>query len=97
MNAWVREVLEHAGWSFPDAAAVLTRAGLGNYDRSKVQKMTVGRKVSLAEAEALAAASGLRVPVGDRDEEFISKISRLSERDRAMVFALIDRLPEEDQ
>ncbi|MCJ8139374.1 hypothetical protein [Falsirhodobacter halotolerans] len=92
----MREVLDRSGWSYPEAAAILTRAGLGNYDRSKVQKMTVGRKVTLAEAEALAKASGIQAPVTNPVDDYASKIRLLSDSDREMVFALIDRLPKAD-
>lgn len=93
MNQWVRDALEHGNLSFPQAAEILTRAGLGEYERSKIQKMTVGRKVTMAEATALSEAIGFPLPGAEVENEFIKKLSLLSEDHRRLVYQLIDSFP----
>lgn len=91
-NQWVRDALAFAGMSYPKAAEALTMAGLGAYDRSKVQKMTVDRKVTKEEAEALAAATGYPVAAGASTAAFVIKYQELTGEDRELVDQFVDRL-----
>ena len=88
--------MAHSGMSGPDLAAAMTRAGTGSiYDRSTIQKMTVSRKISKAEAEAMAAITGHPVtPLSDMDEA-LRKYVALSADKKSIVAKLIEVLSQE--
>ena len=95
MNQWVRDALAHADdMSYDRAAEHLNNAKIGQtYDKSFVQKMTVDRKVSLAEATALSVATGYDLPsltdAGMTDDDILTA---LDPDDRDAVMALAMRL-----
>lgn len=92
MNQWVRDALEHAGLNYPETARRMTTQLRKNYDRSIIQKMTVGRGVSADEAAALARITGFPLPASDDMEMRIARYKALPPRDRRAIDALIDEL-----
>lgn len=73
-----------------DLADALTRMGVGTYDRSKVQKMTVKRKVSKAEAEAISSITGFALTPHSEDADLLRKYQQLRPEQRAAVARLLD-------
>jgi hypothetical protein len=68
---WIAEAIETANARLPDGKRRWTYASLGRamadrlgvaYDRSKIQKMTVGRKISAAEAAAISDILAVEMP-----------------------------------
>lgn len=92
INAWVKEAIDSAGLSYQSIADEMTRSGIGAYDRSKVQKMTVGRGVSAEEAAAIATITGYALPSAYSGDRFETDFERLSESDREIVRAMIHRM-----
>jgi hypothetical protein len=97
MNQWVRDALEYAEMSYPRAAAGLAREMKKNFDRSTVQKMTVGRKVSMAEAEALSKITGFPVVPPDAEPFPQAKYQDLLDNQKKVVKDLIDVLAAENE
>lgn len=89
MNQWVRDALETAGLSQQALGYALTRAGVGNFDRSIVQKMTVSRRITMDEAAAIAEITGHPLPDPSGDAEIPREFYQLSEHHKAAVKALI--------
>lgn len=92
INQWVREALEHAGLSQQLLADKLTRDGAGNFDRSIIQKMTVGRKVSAAEAQAISKITGYPLHSTSSDDSFPQGYYQLTDEGKAAVKALVQAL-----
>uniref|UniRef100_UPI00384C13CE hypothetical protein n=1 Tax=Celeribacter naphthalenivorans TaxID=1614694 RepID=UPI00384C13CE len=96
MNQWVREAFIHAddtsaGLSYDEVADAMTAAKIGGvYDKSKVQKMTVSRKVSLAEAQIISKLSGYALP--EASQASLSLDDRLSQLSDARRQRLLDTL-----
>lgn len=97
MNQWVREAIEHSGMSGPELAEALTRAGAGSFDRSKIQKMTVSRKVSKAEAEAISRVTGYPLDPGKKVSEFDGLMMQLSDANKAVVERMVQVLLDEQE
>lgn len=91
INAWVRDALEFADLSQTALADALTREGLGSYDRSKVQKMTVSRGVSFEEAQAISRLTGLPL-LEDQGSEFDRGFHKLNDSNRKAVLQLMRSL-----
>jgi hypothetical protein len=96
MNQWVRDALAHTNLTGPDIAAGLTRMLSKNYDKSMVQKMTVFRKVSKAEAEAISALTGYPL-TPDALDPYAIKMAQLPATKRRLVEQLIDTLQGEQK
>jgi len=62
INQWVRDALAHADMAQAEMARLLTERLRRSYDRSIVNKMTIGREVSADEASIIADITGLPVP-----------------------------------
>lgn len=92
MNQWVRDALSHWGRSMAELAAELTRVSGRNYDRSMVQKMTVKRKVTKAEAEAIAKVTGYSASPSRAGDDILDKFMRLSEDQQDAVERLVDTM-----
>lgn len=93
MNQWVRDALKTADLSQRELADRLSAIpGMPTYDRSMVQKMTVGRKVTMDEARAISKISGHPLPAQGAVQELMAKISTLPSTDLEIVNALIDSL-----
>lgn len=92
MNQWVRDALAHAGMTFPQLADALTRSGVGTYDRSTIQKMTVGRKVSFEEARAISEATGYPYVSDEDGQGFVADYLSLDPESRATVRDLLQVL-----
>lgn len=92
MNQWARDALAHFDKSMQEVADLLNEKDLGaKYDRSKVQKMTVARKVSKMEAEALAEITGY--PLSDDDaQQMMFDFDRLKPGDKSLVRSMISSL-----
>lgn len=99
MNQWARDAFDHAAdkgldLTYDEVADAMTRAQLGQvYDKSKVQKMTTIRKVSLAEAQVLSGITGFPIP--DAHEYALSvdeRLSRLSPDRRRRLLEMLDDL-----
>lgn len=98
MNQWVREAFIHAddkcgGLSYDQVADAMTAAQIGGvYDKTKVQKMTVSRKVSLAEAQVISKLSGYPLPQAAQQALSIEeRLDRLSdERKKRFLDTLAD-------
>nr|RDS93268.1 hypothetical protein DWF04_22515 [Cereibacter sphaeroides f. sp. denitrificans] len=73
-----------------DLADALTRMGVGTYDRSKVQKMTVKRKVSKAEAEAISTITGFALTPQTEGADLLRKYQQLRPDQRTAVARLLD-------
>lgn len=64
MNQWVRDAFAYAldqgrNITYNEMGDELTAASLGQpYDKTKVQKMTIARKVTLVEAEVISRVTG---------------------------------------
>lgn len=92
MNQWVRDAVEHSGMSMQEISERMNGKNLGAaYDRSKVQKMTVSRKVSKIEAEAIAEITGYPLTDGDA-QQMIDDFRSLAPADKEVVRDLIARL-----
>ena len=91
MNQWVRDALSQTNLSGPEIAAGMTKLLSRNYDKSMLQKMTVFRKVTKPEAEAISALTGFPLTKGDLDL-YAFKMGQLSESNRCLVEQLIDTL-----
>lgn len=103
MNQWVRDAVAHFGKTYDDLAEELNKQKLGTtYDKSKVQKMTVKRRVSMDEARAISLIT--QYPLGDEDEaeQFFDDFQKLENPDKEIVRDLVLRLraaqdrPEQD-
>ncbi|MCV2448485.1 hypothetical protein E3D03_014555 [Paracoccus sp. DMF] len=70
----------------------LTKTGAGSYDRSIVQKMTVARKVTAEEAQAIAAITGHPLPDTSSEDTYYHDYQQLSAEGKAAVQALIRAL-----
>lgn len=92
MNQWVRDALAHAGMTFPQLADALTRSGVGTYDRSTIQKMTVGRKVSFEEARAISEATGYPYVSDEDGQGFVADYLSLDPESQATVRDLLQVL-----
>ena len=92
MNAWVRDAIDAAGLSYQRVGDEMTQRGLGVYDRSKVQKMTVARGVSAEEAAAIAQITGKPLPFASPVDAFADGYAKLSQQDRAVIDAMMQRL-----
>lgn len=93
MNNWVREAIEHYGQSMTAVADAMNRANLGTkYDRSKVQKMTVGRRVTFEEAQALSQITGYPLTEDDEVKTLVEDYRDLTENDKGIVQVLVRRL-----
>lgn len=89
MNQWVRDALANAGMSQQELGDALTRTGIGNYDRSIVQKMTVMRRISMAEAHAISSITSFPLSERDPDGQLPPEYYQLSEAHREAVNTLI--------
>lgn len=96
MNQWVRDALAHTTLTGPDVAAGLTRLLSKNYDKSMIQKMTVFRKVTKAEAEAISSLTGYPL-TPDGDDPYALKMRDLPSAKRRLVEQLIDTLQGEQK
>ncbi|WP_299358208.1 hypothetical protein [uncultured Paracoccus sp.] len=92
VNAWVRAAIDSCGKSYQAVGDELTRRGLGVYDRSKVQKMTVSRGVSAEEAAALVQITEVPLPFAPPTSAFVDRYQQLSPEDREMIDAMVVRL-----
>lgn len=92
MNLWVRNAIIESGKSQTELAAGLTRSGLGNYDRSMVQKMTVGRRVSMDEARVISQLTGYPMPDPTGGAHLPAGYDKLDPAHQAVVRRLIDEL-----
>lgn len=91
MNQWVRDALAHTDLTGPEIAAGMTRLLQKNYDKSIVQKMTVFRKVTKPEAEAISALTGYPL-TPDGSDPYALKMAQLPAAKRRLVEQLIDTL-----
>lgn len=98
MNQWVRDALAHSEMGYPEVADAMSRALHRSYDRSMIYKMTVKRKVSKAEAEAISEITGYPLtPAPGRDtEEFLEKWAKLKPHQRGLVQSLMNMLAGEN-
>lgn len=94
-NEWVRAALTHWGRSAPVLAAELTKRGLGSYDRSTIYKMTVKRKVTKEEAEAIAEITGFPLRPLDEVDDMHRRFATLSEHHRRLIRQMMDALEAE--
>jgi len=86
MNEWVREAILHSGRTAVEIADLLNAEGLQTrYDRSKIQKMTTVRRVTVEEAKALARITGYPL---DADGEIARIIDDLQSLDRPQLLAV---------
>lgn len=93
MNQWVREALNHADMSQQALSDALTRSKhLGTYDRSMVQKMTVGRRVSLQEAEQISQITGYPLPDTVSEQEFSGMFQRLNPENQQAIQTIMSNL-----
>lgn len=97
MNQWVRDALAAAGLSQQELGDALTRAGIGNYDRSMIQKMTVARRVTMDEAQAIAAVTNHPLPENGLESQLPREYFLLSEDHRKAVNTLIRGLLADQQ
>lgn len=74
------------------ADALTNTPGMANYDRSMVQKMTVGRGVSLNEAKAISAITKFPLPSAETSSGIDAQFSRLTPENQAVVTAVIAAL-----
>lgn len=89
INQWVADAMAHAGMSQADMARELTAAGVGIYDRSKVQKMTRFRGVSADEAAAIARITGYAPALySDDAAELMTIHAELSDQFRAHLLQI---------
>lgn len=89
MNQWVRDALQASGLSQQALGDALTKAGLGNYDRSIIQKMTVARRVAMDEAQEICRITGHPLPETSSDAELPREYYLLNEEHRVAVQTLI--------
>lgn len=82
VNAWVKDAIDFAKVSYQSVADELTRRGVGQYDRSKVQKMTVKRGISAEEATAISAITSFPLPLYFNDETPPEKDKTITNRIR---------------
>ena len=93
MNQWVRDAIEYADISITDLAREMDGRGLPtSYDRSKVQKMTVARRVTMEEARVISEITGYPTLEGDETAPFLDKYRKLSEADRTTIRHLVNSL-----
>lgn len=93
MNQWVRDALEQYGKSMSAVADEMNRAGLNTkYDRSKIQKMTVSRRVTYEEAAALSEITGFPMIKNDDVAGLIEGYQGLDDENKAFVRDLVARL-----
>lgn len=100
MNQWVRDAFAYANEktgrepTYQDIADVLNAARIGQaYDKSVVQKMTVGRKVSLLEAGAISQATGYPLPEAQFDAQTLDdRLESLSPQRQERLVAYLEEL-----
>ena len=98
MNEWVRQALTYASdagddLSYDEIANALTIAKVGGtYDKSKVQKMTIGRKVSLLEAQVISQLTKFPLPQPEQQATSLDeRAARLSvKRQQRLLEMLAD-------
>lgn len=95
MNQWVRDALAHWGQSGQRLSEELAKKMRRSYDRSMIQKMTTTRKVSKAEAEAIAQITGYPSGSVAPIDEYAVKLARLKKDHQDIVCKLIDQLDRE--
>ena len=91
MNQWVRNALDHTDLTGPDLAAAMTRLLGKNYDKSILQKMTVFRKVTKPEAEAISSLTGYPI-TPEAGDPIAAKLLELPAHKRRLVEQLIETL-----
>lgn len=98
MNQWVRDALEAGGLSQQALSEGLSRAsGLGSYDRSMVQKMTVSRKISMDEARVISQLTGHPLPDTEEGVEVMTDYMKLSSDSQAAIRTLMKELLKRQQ
>ena len=93
MNQWVRDALAASDMTQQALAdALSSRADVGQYAKSMVNKMTKSRKVTMDEARAISAITGHPLPPSAEDSELADRINDLDPADQTIVRNLVDSL-----